>query len=251
MIRLLAWRAKWYSLRKSPKMAAKDLSKEPDIHRRSTSQLEALSGIILIAMCPGIITAYGSALFGPTEDSGISSFFSRLRRGICRRTEDVDKMVELVLFEKEHSRVWKELFGDSKASRQQTTLSCSREISRRIKESDRSLGAIARIIIEEITRFSGCDRACVKFPVDVRAHPGVARLVSGLQDCSYHRDPRALAMSKRNDPSGTAIKVVEHPRLAWLIRRWAIWFNIVHVSQDARRCTGSFKRLAQLPAVSL
>jgi len=41
-------------------------------------------------------------------------------------------------------------------------------------------------------------------------------------------------MSKTNDPSGTAIKVVKHPRLAWLIRKGAIWFNIVLYRKTAK-----------------
>ena len=31
-----------------------------------------------------------------------------------------------------------------------------------------------------------------------------------------------MAMSKTNDPSGTAIQVLKHPRLAWLIRKLSI-----------------------------
>jgi len=35
-----------------------------------------------------------------------------------------------------------------------------------------------------------------------------------------------MAMSKTNDPSGTAIKVLQHPRLAWLIRKLTVWLVI-------------------------
>ena len=67
-------------------------------------------------------------------------------------------------------------------------------------------------------------------------------LLNWFPDCKIvhiTRDPRALAMSKTNDPSGTAIKVVEHPRLAWLIRKSAVWFTIAQYRQDARSCIGS------------
>jgi Sulfotransferase family len=109
-----------------------------------------------------------------------------------------------------------------------------REISRRVKESDRSLGAIARIFIEEITRYSGYERACVKFPVDV-GH--ISELLQWFPDCKVihiTRDPRAVAMSKTNDPSGTAIKILEHPRLAWLIRKLSVWIVIAQYRQAAR-----------------
>ena len=41
-------------------------------------------------------------------------------------------------------------------------------------------------------------------------------------------------MSKTNDPSGTAIKVVEHPRLGWFIRKAAVWFAIAQYRQTAK-----------------
>src|SRR5205814_6449570 len=107
-------------------------------------------------------------------------------------------------------------------------------ICSRIKKSNKSLRAIARILIEEITRFSGCERACVKFPVDV-GH--IQDLLEWFPDCrTIHitRDPRALAMSKTNDPSGTAIKVRQHPRLAWLTRKLAIWSVIAQYRAAAR-----------------
>jgi hypothetical protein len=118
-----------------------------------------------------------------------------------------------------------------------------REILRQVKQSDRSLGAIARIFIEEITRFSGCERACVKFPVDVGHIP---ELLQWFPDCKIihiTRDPRAVAMSKTNDPSGTALKVLEHPRLAWFMRKLAVWFVIAQYRWTAR-LHGRFKNLS-------
>ncbi len=109
-----------------------------------------------------------------------------------------------------------------------------KEVARRIFESDRSSGTIARILIEEITRFSGCERACIKFPVDV-AH--ISELMEWFPEgkvVHITRDPRALAMSKSNDPSGTAIKLVKHPRFAWLIRKASIWATIVQYRLSAQ-----------------
>ena len=48
------------------------------------------------------------------------------------------------------------------------------------------------------------------------------------------RDARAMAMSKTNDPSGTALKILEHPRLAWFIKKAAIWFVIAQYRWTAR-----------------
>jgi hypothetical protein len=109
-----------------------------------------------------------------------------------------------------------------------------REISSRIKQSDRSLGAIAKILVEEITRFGGCARACVKFPVDIGHMP---ELLAWFPDCKIvhiTRDPRAMAMSKTNDPSGTALRVLKHPRLAWLIRKLNVYLVIAEYRHAAR-----------------
>jgi len=109
-----------------------------------------------------------------------------------------------------------------------------REISREIKQSDRTLGAIARILIEKITEFSDYERPCVKFPADVGHIP---ELVQWFPDCKIMhitRDPRAMAMSKTNDPSGTALSILEHPRLAWPIRKIAVWFVISQYRWTAR-----------------
>jgi hypothetical protein len=95
-------------------------------------------------------------------------------------------------------------------------------IALRIKQSDCTLGAIARIIIEELTLFSGCSRACVKFPVDVRYIPELMNWFPDGKVVHITRDPRALAMSKSNDPSGTAPLVQRHPYCAWPIRKAAL-----------------------------
>jgi len=110
-----------------------------------------------------------------------------------------------------------------------------KEIARRIKTSDRSLGAVVKAILEELTVFSGCERCCVKFPVDVMHVP---LLIGWFPDCKIvhiTRDPRGLAMSKSNDPSGTAIKTIEHPHLAWFIRKASIWFTILQYRLAAKQ----------------
>jgi hypothetical protein len=48
------------------------------------------------------------------------------------------------------------------------------------------------------------------------------------------RDPRAMAMSKSNDPYGTALRILEHPRLAWLIRKVMVWSVIANYRSTAR-----------------
>lgn len=95
-------------------------------------------------------------------------------------------------------------------------------IATRIKGSDRSLGAIAHSIMEELARFSGCSRVCVKFPVDVRHTSELMEWFPDGKVVHITRDPRGLAMSKSNDPSGTGPLVRRHPHFAWLIRKAAL-----------------------------
>jgi Sulfotransferase family len=152
-------------------------------------------------------------------------YFLRTSVGDLGVDREVDKMVELCFARKNlpglNSTFWRfENIDAANDPRLTQAISC------KLKRSDRSLGAIARILIEEITRFSGCERACVKFPVDIGHIP---ELLAWFPDCRVvhiTRDPRAMAMSKRNDPSGTAIKVLKHPRLAWLIRKLSSWVVI-------------------------
>jgi hypothetical protein len=160
-------------------------------------------------------------------------YFLSTQVGDLANERNVDKLVELAFSKKElpglNGTFWR--FKNIQAVNNPGLKS---EISRQIKESDRSLGAIARIIISEITRFSDCERACVKFPVDVGHIP---ELLQWFPDCKIihiTRDPRAVAMSKTNDPSGTAIKVLQHPRLAWLIRKLSVWFVITQYRRTAR-----------------
>lgn len=115
-------------------------------------------------------------------------------------------------------------------------------VTRRIKQSDRSLGAIATIVIEELTRLRGCERACVKFPVDVRYIPELMQWSPQGKVVHITRDPRGLAMSKSNDPSGTARMVNRHPSLSWLIRKAAL-LHVVGQYRQAARLHQSFEQL--------
>ena len=186
----------------------------------------------LIAMCPGVMRLADPRFLSRPGQIDFRFFLKSQARDLSS-AEEIRTMVDLCFSRKQipglEGSFWRfegiNVVDDPRLRE---------EVCRRIQESDRSLGAIARIIIEEITRWSGCARACVKFPVDV-AH--IPELVQWFPDCKVvhiTRDPRALAMSKSNDPSGTAIKVIEHPRMAWLIRKRSVWLSILQYRQAAR-----------------
>jgi sulfotransferase family protein len=161
-------------------------------------------------------------------------YFLKTQIGDLSVDENVDKMVRLCLSRKGppglDGAFWR--FENIEAVEKSELAT---NISRRIKKSNRSLGEIFRAFIDEITQCSGFSRACVKFPVDV-GH--IAELVEWYPECKIvhmTRDPRAIALSKTNDPSGTALRVRQHPRLAWLIRKVMILFEIVQYRWTARQ----------------
>ncbi len=186
----------------------------------------------LMAMCPGVMRLTDPRFLSNTRHKDFH-YFLKTGAGDLALDQEVDKMVELCFAKKNppglDSTFWR--FENITAVEDPRL---KQEISRRIKQSDRSLGAIARILIEEITSFGGCARACVKFPVDIGHLP---ELLNWFPDCRIvhiTRDPRAMAMSKSNDPSGTALRVLEHPRLAWLIRKLNVYLVIAEYRHAAR-----------------
>jgi hypothetical protein len=186
----------------------------------------------LIAMCPGVIRLTDPRFLSDWRHKDFRHFL-KTQVGDLASDQNVDNMVELCFAKRElpglDSTFWR--FKNIEAA---DDPELKREISRRIKQSDRSLGAIARIFIEQITCFSGYERACVKFPVDVGHIPELLQWFRGCKIIHITRDPRAIAMSKTNDPSGTAIKVLQHPRLAWVIRKLSICFVISQYRRAAR-----------------
>jgi len=186
----------------------------------------------LVAMCPGVMRLTDPRFLGDRRHKDFH-YFLRTGVGDLSIDQNVDKMIELCFARRNipglDSTFWR--FENIKAANDPEL---KREISRRVKKSDRRLGAIARILIEEITRFSGCERACVKFPVDVGHIPELLAWFPGCRIMHITRDPRALAMSKSNDPSGTALKVMEHPRFAWFIRKAALWHVVMQYRLTSR-----------------
>jgi hypothetical protein len=189
----------------------------------------------LIVMCPGILRLTDPRFLSDGTHKDFR-YFLKTRVGDLAIDGNVDKVVDLCFAKKNipglDSTFWR--FENIEAVKDPEL---KNEICRKIKNSDRSVGVIARILIEEITRFSGCNRACVKFPVEI-GH--MSELIAWFPDCRIvhiTRDPRAMAMSKTNDPFGTAVKAVRHPRLAWLVRKLAIWFVIAQY-----RCTARIHR---------
>lgn len=190
-------------------------------------------------MSPGVLRLPEPRFLGPARRKDFQ-YFLRTQVGNLAEDENVDQLVRLCFSRKPipglGGAMWSFIGMDWVADPQ-----LGKAVGVRIKESDRTIGSIARVLLEELTRFAGCTRVCVKFPVDVCHISTLAKWFPNCKIVHITRDPRALAMSKSNDPSGTASQVAAHPRLAWAIRKSALGLVISQYRMSARmhqRCKG-------------
>jgi hypothetical protein len=199
----------------------------------------------LVAMSPGILRLPEARFLGPARQRDFR-YFLRTQIGDLSKEENVDRLVELCF-----SRRFIPGLGGAlwkwKGIEMAEDPALHQAISKGIKESDRDLGSIARIFVEQLTLFSGCSRACLKFPLDVRYIPELMEWFPEGKVVHITRDPRGLAMSKSNDPSGTGPLVQRHPYLAWLIRKAALAVVILNYRLSAK----SHRQLKGRPNYSL
>jgi hypothetical protein len=186
----------------------------------------------LLATRPGILRLAEPRFMGAPRQRDFR-FFLKTEGLDLSNDADLEKTVELC-FSKKNRPGLETAFWRFENVAVADNPELKKEVLRRIKSSDRSLGALAKIIFEEMVRLSGKSRACAVFPVDIQYIP---ELIAWFPDCRIMhitRDPRALAMSKSNDPTGTAVRISKHPRLAWLIRKIMVLFVINEYRKFAR-----------------
>jgi hypothetical protein len=186
----------------------------------------------VLATRPGVLRLSEPRFMGAPRQRDFR-FFLRSQNLDLAKDADVQKMVELC-FSKKNRPGLETTFWRFENVAVGDNPELKKEVLRKILSSDRSLGAVARIIIDEMVHLSGNTRACAVFPVDIQYIP---ELISWFPDCRIlhiTRDPRAIAMSKTNDPTGTAIRVSKHPRLAWAIRKATTFYVINEYRKFAR-----------------
>ena len=154
-------------------------------------------------------------------------YFLRTRVGNLSREENLRKMVDIIF--SEHGPVagitgsfWR--MGGIKAigeSELKERVFCS------LKSSDRSLASILRILLKEITEFNGCQRCSVAFPVYINHLEELFSWFPESKVIHMTRDPRAIAISKTNDPGGTALYNQRFPYLKYFIRKAMLAFVVV------------------------
>lgn len=195
----------------------------------------------VIALHQGILRLPEPRFMGSARQKDFRYFISK-RVGDLSRDENVDNLVQLCFSRQPVAGLDGAFWRFENLGVRAADSRLHHAVAERIKKSDRSLGAIARAIIEELTHFCGCSRACVKFPVDIRHTHELIRWFPEARVVHITRDPRGLAMSKANDPFGTALKVKTHPSLSYLLRKAAL----LHVVKEYRVAAGMHERLKHI-----
>ncbi|MFX1590783.1 MAG: sulfotransferase [Promethearchaeota archaeon] len=152
-------------------------------------------------------------------------YFLRKQVGDLSLEKNIDKMIELIFSHK--------LFPGITASFWTAYIEKVNDphlkniIYRRFLKSDKSLENIFKIIIEEITAFKGYGRCCVKFPVYVNHVPDIIKWYPKCKIVHITRDPRAMVISRKNDPLGTGLKLKKYPHLGFIIRNILTLFVVI------------------------
>ena len=126
-------------------------------------------------------------------------YFLKNAVGDLNSDDNVQKMVHLLFSVSRVEGLRGGFWTDIKGSNQEL----KPKLSKRILESDRSLGSIFRILVEEGTRAFGYNRCLVKFPVHVAYVKQLRSWFPEAKIIQITRDPRATAVSKSSDPGGT------------------------------------------------
>lgn len=153
-------------------------------------------------------------------------YFLKKQVGDLRDERNIEKMLDLI-FSDEYvpgitGSFWRFRHIDAGKN-----IGLRKELFLKIKSSDKSLESIFKIIIAETTRFSGLPRCCVAFPVYANHVPELMRWYPNCKIIQVTRDPRGIAISKTNDPTGAALMIKEYPHARFFIRKMMILFVII------------------------
>ncbi|MCK4818831.1 sulfotransferase, partial [bacterium] len=152
-------------------------------------------------------------------------YFIRRQVGDLSIVKNIKKMIELIFSREKISGIDSSFWNYDIEKVNHPNL--RNKLLYKILESDKSLESIFKIMIEEITRFYGDSSCCVKFPVHVNHVPKLLQWFPNCKVVHITRDPRAMAISKTNDPGGTAKMIEKHPGSRFLIKKIMVFWVIV------------------------
>jgi hypothetical protein len=160
--------------------------------------------------------------------------FLRQHVGDVSRDENLRKMIDIIFSEHDDIPGIATTFWRLRGIKAIGEERLKQIVFERLKDSDRSLSTIFRVLLQAITEFNDRRRCCVSFPVHAHYLP---TLMDWFPDATFiflTRDPRAIAISKTNDPGGTAIYNKRWPYLKYFIRKAMIAFVVMQYIQASR-----------------
>ncbi|MEN8134279.1 MAG: sulfotransferase [Thermodesulfobacteriota bacterium] len=158
--------------------------------------------------------------------------FCKKHVGDLQNNNNVKKMVDLI-FSQETTPGLNAWFWNAELQRVNNN-DLKEKIYSGILVSDRSLGSIFKIFIENITVYSGLKRCCVKFPVYPSHIPQLLQWYPRCKIVHITRDPRATSISRTNDPGGTQQLKRKYPLITFLIQKIMIYFNVAQYCWTSR-----------------
>lgn len=159
-------------------------------------------------------------------------YFIRRQVGDLSIEKNIKKMIELIFSCERISGITSSFWNSD--IKQVNDPNLKNKLLYKILESDKSLESIFKIMIEEITRFYGCSRCCVKFPVYVNHVPKLLQWYPKCKIIHITRDPRAIAISKTNDPGGTKKRIEKYPLIRFFIKKVMVFFVIIQYAWTSK-----------------
>jgi len=160
-------------------------------------------------------------------------YFIKHYAGCLSIDENISKMLRHIFSSKQlnglRGEFWQQ-FGYSRFKNGEL----KRILYRKIITSQRTLESLFKIFIEETTRYLGYTRCAVKFPLYFNY---TAKLLGWYPDCKLvhiSRDPRAIAMSKTNDPGGAFKFKEKYPVFKPTIRKSVISMTVFNYNWSSR-----------------
>jgi Sulfotransferase family len=159
-----------------------------------------------------------------------------LRKNVGRLSEDKQliRLVDIIFSPHERVAGIDASFWRLKGLRAMGENELKKRVVSALQRSDRSLGSIFRILLQEITAWNNYSRCCVAFPVYINHIPELLSWFPKGQIVHITRDPRAIAVSKTNDPGGTAIYNAKYPKLKFAIRKAMVAFTVLQYLWSAK-----------------
>lgn len=93
--------------------------------------------------------------------------------------------------------------------------------------SDNSLESIFKIVTEKTAYYRGYSQYCVKFPVYINYAPQLFKWFPDSKIILIIRDPRAILVSKKNDPGGILRRINWNPVFAFFLKRMMLIFVFI------------------------